>query len=106
MTKSARTCPFIAVFGLYLMSNSLALWPTSSAFRRLLVCATPASSDILLGHLWCGPRNRDGASELQSPAPVLIFPFSGSSPPLLSELDCNSKLGVYSLFVSDDNCAG
>ena len=23
MTKSARTCPFIAVFGLYLMLNSL-----------------------------------------------------------------------------------
>ena len=23
MTKSAKTCPFVAIFGLYLMSNSL-----------------------------------------------------------------------------------
>ena len=93
MTKSARTCPFIAVLGLYLMSNSLSSM-AHFAFRRLPVCARPASLNTLLGLLWCEPGNRDEASELQSPAPVLIFPFSGTSPPLLSELYCNSKLGA------------
>ena len=72
----------------------ITLWPTSSAFWRLLVCAIPASSDILLGLLWCEPENRDGASELRLLVPVLIFPFSSTSPPLLSVLDYNSKLGA------------
>ena len=94
MMKSARTCPFIAVLGLYLISNSLSSiahfinLPETSSFAR------PASLDTLLGLLWCEPRNRGEASELQSPTPVLIFPFSGTSSPLLSEPDCNSKLGV------------
>ena len=94
MTKSAKTCPFIAVFGLYLNRTRSALWPTSSVFRRSLVYVTVASSGILLELLWYEPGNKGGASELWLPKPKLIFPSLGTSPPLLSELDCNSKLGA------------
>ena len=59
-----------------------------------MVYAIPASLDTLLGLLWCEPGNRDEASELQSPVLVSIFPFSGTSPPLLAEPDCSSKLGA------------
>ena len=94
MTKSAKTCPFIAVFSLYVMSNSLSSMATSSAFRRSLVYVTLASSDILLELLWYEPGSKGGASELRLPMPRLISPSLGTSPPLLSELGCNSKLGA------------
>ena len=35
-----------------------------------------------------------GASELRLPEPKLIFPSLGTSPLLLLEHGCNSKLGV------------
>ena len=94
MTKSSKTCPLIAVFGLYLMSNSLSSMATSSVFRRSLVYVTLASSGILLELLWYEPGNKGGVSELRLPKPKLIFPSLGTSPPLLSKLGCNSKLGA------------
>ena len=51
MTKSAKTSPFIAVFGLYLMSNSLSFMATSSVCRRSLVYVILASLGTLLGLL-------------------------------------------------------
>ena len=75
MTKSAKTCP-------------------SSAFRRSLVNVILASSNILLELLWYEPESMGGASVLRLPMPRLISPSLSTSPPLLSELGCNSKLGV------------
>ena len=65
-----------------------------------MVYAILASLGILLELLWYEPRNMGGASELRLPKPKLIFPSLGTSPPLLLELGCNSKLGaVLSLYL-------
>ena len=94
MTKSAKTCHFIAIFGLYRISNSLSSMATSSAFLRFLVYATLASSGTPSELLWHEPGNTGGVSMLRSPEPKLTFPFLGTSPLLLLELGCNSKLGA------------
>ena len=94
MTKSAKTCPFIAVFGLYLMSNLLISMAHFISLPESLVYVTLASLGILLELLWYEPGNKGEASELRLPKPKLIFPSLVTSPPLLSKLGCNSKLGV------------
>ena len=59
-----------------------------------MVYVTLASSGILLELIWYEPGNKGGAFELRLPMPKLISPSLGTSPPLLSELGCNSKLGA------------
>ena len=69
MTKSAKTCPFITVFGLYLMSNSLSSMAHFISFPEVLVYVTLASLGILLELLWYEPGNKGGAFELWLPMP-------------------------------------
>ena len=92
MTKSTKTCPFIAVFGMYLISNSLSSMAISSVCRRSPAYVILASLGTLLGLLWYELGNKGGASELRSPEPELTFPFLSTSPPLLLELGCSNKL--------------
>ena len=94
MMKSTRTCPFIEVFGLYLMSNSLSSVAHFISLPEVSACVVPASSDILLELKWCEPGNKGGASELRLLWLGLISPSWDTSPLLLSELGCNSKLGA------------
>ena len=94
MMKSTKTYPFITFFGLYLMSNSLSSMAHFISFLRSLVYVTLASSDILLELLWYESGSKGGAFELRLLVPRLISPSSGTSLPLLSEHDCNSKLSA------------
>ena len=94
MTKSAKTCPFIAFFGLYLMSNSLISMAHFISLPEVSGLCNTCFMDILLELLWYEPESKGGASELQLLMLRLVFPSSDNSPPLLSELDCNSKLGA------------
>ena len=92
MTKSAKTCPFIAVFGLYLISNSLNFM---AHFINLpLLCVALASSSILLGLQWYEPGNKGEVFRLQLPKPGQVSPSLGTSPLLLSKLGCISRQDV------------
>ena len=60
MMKSAKICHFIAVLGLYMMSNSLNSIAYFIIFQRFLVYAVFASLDIQLGLRWCELRSKVG----------------------------------------------
>ena len=79
MMKSAKTFPFIAVFGLYLMSNSLS---SMAHFISLPEVSGFCNTCFI------------GASELRLLTPRLVFPSLDTSPLLLLELGCNSRLGA------------
>ena len=66
--------------------------PSSSAFRRFLVYAVFASSDIQLGLRRCELGSKVGVFWMWLPMPGSTFPSLGTSLLLPSELDCNSRL--------------
>ena len=94
MTKSAKTFPFIALFGLYLMSN---LINSKAHFINLLevsgLCST-CLSGIPLGRQWYELESKGGAFGLRLLMPGLVSHSLDTSPLLLSELGCNSRLDV------------
>ena len=94
MTKSAKICPFIVVFGLYLMSNSLSSMAHIINLPEVSVCVTLASLDILLRFRWYELRSKDAVFWLQLPVAGLISPSLGTFPLPLLELDCNSRLAA------------
>ena len=89
MTKSAKTCPFIAVFGLYLMSNSL----SSMTHFINLPEVSGLCSTCFIGY-YVEISMVGGVFGLRLPMPGLISPFLGTFPLLLSELGCNSRLAA------------
>ena len=94
MTKFAKTCPLIAVFGLYLMSNSL---NSKAHFINLLEvfgCVALASLGIMSGLQWYELESKGGVFGLRLLTPGLVSPSLDTSPLLLSELSCNSRLDV------------
>ena len=94
MTKSAKTFPFITVFGLYLMSNSLSSMAYFISLSEVSGLCNTCFIGYSIGTLWYEPGSKGGVSELRLPMPKLISPSLGTSPPLLSELGYNSKLGA------------
>ena len=72
-------------------ANFRVLWPS---YKWRLHCYGVYTSDILLELLWHEPESKGGASVLQLLMPRLVFPSLDITPPLLSELDYNSRLGA------------
>ena len=59
-----------------------------------MVCVGPASLGILLGFQCYELGSKGGVFELWLPMAELISPSLDTSPLILSELGCNSRLGV------------
>ena len=79
MMKSAKTCHFIAFFGLYLMSNSLDSIAHFISLPESSVCVALASSGILLEFQWYELESKGGASGLRLLMPRLIPSFRSLS---------------------------
>ena len=94
MTKSAKIYPFIAVFGLYLMSNSLNSMAHFISLPEVSGLCRTCFIGYFLGFQWCELGSKVVVFELWLPMPRLISPSLDTSPLLLSELGCNSRLGA------------
>ena len=69
MTKLAKICPFIAVFGLYLISNSLSSMAHFISLPEVSGLCSTCFIGYFLGLLWYEPGNTGGASVLRLPEP-------------------------------------
>ena len=94
MKKSSKPCPFMAIFGLYLMSNSLNSKAHLINLLEVSVFVVLASSGTVLGLQWYELENKGRAFGLRLLTPGLVSPSLDTSPLLFSELDYNSRLDV------------
>ena len=69
MTKSAKICPFIAVFGLYMISNSLSSMAHFISLPEVSGLCSTCFIGYFLELLWYEPGNMGGASVLRLPEP-------------------------------------
>ena len=94
MTKSAMICPFIIVFGLYLMSNSLSSMAHFINLSEVSGLCNTCFMGILLGFRWYSLGSKGRVFGLWLQMPGSVSPLLDTSPLLLSKLGCNSRLGV------------
>ena len=90
MMKSVKTCPLIAVLGLYLMSNSLSSMTHCTSVPEVYgLCSI--CFDALSESRWCELGSMVEVFWRWSPMLELAVPSSDTFPLLISELGCSNR---------------